>query len=120
VYGLSTTTDLGPLVGCTLTFIGFGEYQLQLGFTGDADCSISIEAEFSVARNGFDPTTYSEPVAGAPTLLPLLGREVTSALVPNDGTVQLIFDDGSMVEVLDSDSEYESYAVRLGGVHLII
>src|SRR5262249_20053272 len=40
MYGLSPETDLSPLNGCMLTFVGFGQYQLQLAFSGDADCSI--------------------------------------------------------------------------------
>lgn len=120
MYGLSTTTDLRPLVGCTLTSVGFGEYQVQLGFAGDADCAISIEADYTVARDGLAPTTYREAVAGAQALLPLLGHEVRAATVPSGGTVRLVFDDESVIEVLDSDSEYESYSIRLGKNHLIV
>jgi len=120
MYGLSPETDLSPLNGCMLTFVGFGQYQLQLAFSGDADCSISIEGDYTVAPRGHEPTTYSEAVAGATALLPILGHTVTSAMVPSDGTVRVVFDDGSVVEVLDSLSHYESYQISLGGHRLIV
>jgi hypothetical protein len=120
MYGLSPETDLSLLNGCTLTFVGFGERQLQLAFSGDVDCSISIEGDYTVAPKEHEPTTYSAAVAGAQALLPILGHTVGSATVPNHGTVRVVFDDGSVIEVLDSWSEYESYQVNLGGRLLII
>jgi hypothetical protein len=59
-------------------------------------------------------------VAGAAALLPLLGHDVTDASVPTDGTVQVIFDDGSVVDVLDSEADYESYQVHLGDRLLVV
>jgi hypothetical protein len=120
MYGLSPETDLSPLTGSMLTFVGFGQYQLQLAFSGDADSSVSIEGDYTVALRGDEPTTYSEAVAGAKALLPILGHTVTSATVPTDGTVRVVFDDGSVVEVLDSSSHYESYQVNLAGRLLIV
>ncbi len=120
MYGLSPETDLSPLTGSILTFVGFGQYQLQLAFSSDADSSISIEGDYTVAPRGDEQTTYSEAVAGANALLPILGHTVTSATVPADGTVRVVFDDGSVVEVLDSSSHYESYQVSLGGRLLIV
>lgn len=119
MYGLSTETDLSPLHGCTVTFVRFGQYQLQLGFSGDAQCSISIEGDYIVGPSGGESTTYSEAVAGAQALLPLLGHDVTSASVPTDGTVRVVFDDESVLEVLDSSSAYESYQVNLDD-HLLV
>lgn len=120
MYGLSTTTDLSPLVGSSLTFVGFGKHQLQLVFSGDADCLISVEADYTVARGGSPRATYREARAGADALLPLLDREVASAAVPSDGTVRLVFDDQSVIEVLDSNVDYESYSIHLGNDHLIV
>lgn len=47
MYGLSPDTDLSPLNGCTLTSVGIGQYQLQLAFSGDTHCAISIEVTTS-------------------------------------------------------------------------
>ena len=48
MHGLSTETDLSPLHGSALTFLGFSQYQVQLAFSGDAHCSISIEGDYIV------------------------------------------------------------------------
>jgi len=120
MYGLSAETDLSPLSGCMLTFVGFGQYQVQLGFSGDTDCGISIEGDYVVTPSGRESSTFSEAVDGAAALLPLLGQTVTLASVPADGTVRVGFDDGSVVDVLDSETNYESYQVNLGERLLIV
>ena len=62
-----------------------------------------------MTASGREPIRFSEAVDGAAVLLPLLGRTVTVAEVPSDGTVRVGFDDGSVIEVLDSEAHYESY-----------
>src|SRR6476620_2271837 len=105
MYGLSPDTDLSPLRDCTLTLVGFGQYQLQLAFSGGDNCAISIEGDYIVTPPGREPITFSEAVHGAALLLPLLGHAVTVAEVPSDGTVRVGFDDGSVIEVLDSQAD---------------
>ena len=120
MYGLSTETDLTPLNGTMLTFVGFGQYQVQLRFSGDVDCYISIEGDYIVTPAGHTSTTFTEAIDGAGALLSLLGHTVTVASVPTDGTVRLGFDDDSVVEVLDSWAHYESYLVQLGDRQLVV
>ena len=120
MHGLSPDTDLSPLSGCTLTFVGFGQYQVQLAFSGDTDCRISIEGDYVVTPSGGECTTFSRAVDGATALLPLLGHSVEVAEVPSDGTVRLGFDSGAVVEVLDSEAHYESYQINLGDRLLVV
>lgn len=120
MYGLSPDTDLSPLNHCTLTFVGFGQYQLQLGFSGDEHCAISVEGDYIVTAPGRQPIRFSEAVNGAAVLLPLLGHTVTVAEVPSDGTVSVGLDDGSVIEVLDSRADYESFQVNLGDRLLVV
>lgn len=120
MHGLSPDTDLSPLGGCMLTFVGFGQYQVQLAFSGDTDCRISIEGDYVVTPSGGECTTFSGAVDGATALLPLLGHSVEVAEVPSDGTVRLGFDSGAVVEVLDSEAHYESYQINLGDRLLVV
>ena len=120
MYGLSPETDLSPLNGCTLTFVGFGQYQLKLAFSGDMNCAITIEGDYVVIPSGRESTRFSGAVDGAAAVLPLLGRTVTVAEVPTEGTTRVSFDDGSVVEVVDSSQHYESYQVNLGDRLLVV
>ena len=120
MYGLSPDTDLSPLNGCTLTFVGFGQYQVQLAFSGETNCAISIEGDYVVTPSDGESTTFSEAVDGAAAVLPLLGHTVVVAEVPSDGTVRVGVDDGSVIEVLDSQAHYESYQVDLGDRLLVV
>jgi hypothetical protein len=58
------------------------------------------------------PKACGSDVAGAAALLRLLGRTVATAGVGEGGSVRLDFDDGSLIEVLDS--KYESCQINLG------
>jgi hypothetical protein len=120
MYGLRPETDLTPLNGTMLTFVGFGRYQVQLRFSGEVDCYISIESDYIVTPAGRKSATFTEATDGAAVLLPLLGHTVTVASVPADGTVRLGFDVDSAVEVLDSWPHYESYLVELGDRLLVV
>ena len=64
--------------------------------------------------------TYADALAGAADLLRLLGRTVVSAAVPEGGTVRIIFDDESVVDILDSDSHHESYQLNLGNRLIVV
>lgn len=120
MYGLDPNTDLSALRGCTLTFVGFGQYQLQLALSGDSDSSISVEGDYTVSERGGPALTCTEAVSGATALLRLLGRTVESANVPENGTVRVIFDDKSVVEVHDSSAHYESYQLNLAGREIVV
>lgn len=120
MYGLDTGTDVSALSGGLLTFVGFGQYQLQLAFTGAEYCLISVEGDYRVSRPPDQPVTYTDAVGGATALLPLLGRTVASAAVLEGGTVRVTFDDASLIDVLDSSSEYESYQLNLGDRLIIV
>lgn len=120
MHGLSTETDLSPLTGCTLTYVGFGQYQVNLAFSGDPDCSISIEGDYTVAPHGGEATAYSQSVEGAEVLLPILGYAVSSATVPAEGTVRIVFENGSVLELLDSSSHHENYQINLAGRLLVV
>lgn len=53
-------------------------------------------------------------------LLRLLGRAIASAAVTEDGTVRITFDDGSLVDLLDTSSHDESYQLKLGDDVIIV
>jgi len=92
MYGLSPDTDLSPLNGCVLTFIGFGECQVQLALSGNPTCAISIESDYVVTPSSGETATFTEAVGGASMLRSLLGQTVKVATVPSDGTVRLGFE----------------------------
>lgn len=120
MFGLNPATDLSPLTGSTLSFVGFGEHQLQLAFSGQMPCAISVEGDYLVTPPGLVPTLFGNAVDGASVLLRLLGHTVTHASVPADGTTRLAFSDGSIVEVVDSSAHYESYQINLGDQLLVV
>ena len=83
-------------------------------------CSISVEGRYRVADSIGETRVYGDAVSGAPALLPLLGRTVASATVPDHGTVRIVLDDGSLIELLDSSAKYESFELTLGSRSIIV
>jgi hypothetical protein len=120
MHGLETGTSLGELVGGMVSFVGFGQHQVQIALSGTTDCLISVEGDYRVGDTAGRLKTYRDAVAGAAALLSLLGHIVQSATVPDAGTVRIDFDDGSVIELVDSSSQYESYQLHLGDRLIVV
>lgn len=119
MYGLPVETDLTPLVGTDVTYVGVGQFMTHVAFSGPPDSSITIEGEFSL-EIADRRVTFSESVDGGGALLALLGQSVTSAVIPTDGTVRIAFSNGTTLEVPDDSEQYESYQLNLSGRELIV
>jgi|SRR6478752_4910829 len=120
MHGLDPATDLGPLIGATLTFVGIGQHQVQLHFSGEPDCAVSAEGEYSVRPVQEPLVRFAEPPEGASALVALLGSHVERAEVLDAGTMRLTLNAGVVVEVYDSKAGYESYQVTLGDRLIVV
>lgn len=111
MYGLSPETDLSFWAGAELVQVAVGRFQVQLHFHGRI--ALSIESTYRVGTDA-DAKTFADPPDGAMALIALLGETVAAAIPVGDGTLRLAFGGGSVVEVLDSSDEFESYQITHG------
>lgn len=114
MFGLKVGTDVGALKGCSLESIDLTEHQVQLGLDSLTGITLSIESEFSITGSGGEARRYGQPRDAAQALADRLGVVVTEAGVAAPGTLTLCWADGSVLEVFDSNENFESYQIHLG------
>lgn len=119
MYGLPTDTDVSGFVGEELQVLYVGKWQVSLIFSTLADCSVTAEGEFSVALTGEDVKRFDSSVEGAPHLGRLLMKTVATAGVVGNA-LRLTVDDGSVVEIYDSQAAHESYQFTVGGATYVV
>ena len=112
MYGLPADFNPSVFVGCKLEMICFAEYQVYLHFSNNV--LVSVESALNV--NGVN---YGVPLKNA-DFMHLVGHSVVSALGNKEGDLTVIFDDGSSLSVLDTEDQYESYRIRVGGSEIIV
>jgi hypothetical protein len=108
VYGLSKETDLSFLLRERLERVDVSEHQAQLHFAGAI--SISIEGECELDREAI---VFEQ-------LKSLTGKSVSGATVQNKGTLNIVFDGGRRLSILDSNENYESYQITGPGVNIVV
>jgi Family of unknown function (DUF6188) len=105
-------TDLGFLVGATLTQVAIGENETILHLHPDS--TILIQSEVIIKIPGEEVSALETAVEVGSVLLPLLGKTVTEAVGTPRGSLALTWSDGRTVEVLNDSDQYECYSVTHG------
>jgi hypothetical protein len=114
VFGLDIDTDVSALSGCRLESIDLTEHQVQLRLDSLNGIRLSIESAFAITPGGGDRSLYERPRDAAQALADRLGVGVVDARVADPGTLTLRWDDGSVLEIFDSNAHCESYQIHLG------
>jgi hypothetical protein len=109
MYGLPPDTQIDFLQGKTLLQACFGANDLILNFT--ENISISIFSAIGVGLKGSNVDRHSKFEEVSRELLRLLNRVVAEVHWTPEGTVSLIFDEGSAVYIYDDSAGYESYTI---------
>ena len=112
MYGLPADTDLSFLIGASLLQVCVGENEVIANLY--SDISVMIASTVRVIGHSGAAEVFDDARALGIALLPLLGRVIQKASGTSDGTLRLTWDDGTIVEIVDSYKEFESYTVRNG------
>ena len=120
MYGLKKEINLSFFVGCELSQIAIGLFQVQFHF--DDSVSLSVEAEFRYFDGQQEWNWIQEPSSPdvAARTVALLGARVTHFHSELNGTLSLTFSNGHRLTVLDSSKEYESYGINHHGEIIIV
>jgi hypothetical protein len=114
MYGLPVDTDVSAFVGTELTSLSLGKWQVSLVFGHIATSCITVEGDYSVGL-GTHVTRFDSSAGGIRELAELLMETVTAAGVEEEGTLRLTFANGTVVQVHDSETAYESYQFTIDG-----
>ncbi len=118
MYGLKKDIDLSFFVGSELIQVCIGLHQLILNFSGDI--SISIECEFSHLSKGRALNKSSELPDSACSLLTTLGCCVTDINNLGNGNLEIKFSNGEIIQINDSNKDYESYCINTPNENIIV
>lgn len=113
MYGLPKNFDGSFLVGHTLEMVCFAQYQVNLHF--DSKINIRIESSFSYKVEH----PVKMPVQNS-NLMELLGMTVTEVHGSEDGTLNLLFENGQLLKIYDTSKQFESYIITFEGKEIIV
>jgi hypothetical protein len=118
MYGLPADTDVSFLVGASLLQVCVGENEVIANL--HSDMSLMIASTVRVSNRGGAIEAFADAKSLGAALLPLLGCVIREADGTSDGTLRLVWDDGTIVEIVDSWKEFESYTVRNGEKLIVV
>ena len=108
MYGLNKETDLKFFLRKALSNVVIGDYQAQLYF-GDDIC-LSVEGEIEINGN---KSNYEQ-------LAVFVGEVVFGITIQDEGGINILFNDGKYLSVLDSNSNYESYQITAPELNIVV
>jgi hypothetical protein len=117
MYGLPKDFDGSSLIGRTLEMVCFNLNQISLHF-GD-HVMITVEGALTYQSVSGVVQKLSPPVVET-NIMQLVGRELVRVVGSPGGTLSLTFDNGHIVECLDTSADYESYRISFGGQMIIV
>ena len=108
MYGVPANLDLSQFHGATLLQIAAGQHDLQLRF--ESPLEIAIEGRWELR----DPT--GGITSSLDRLRRLAGGTIVSTRINAPRSIVLEFDGGASLEIYDSSTQYESFAIQPGNV----
>ena len=119
MYGLPKDFDCTTLEGLVLEQICFTRFQVALHF--DRRTMIVIEGGFRYADSRL-AQPHETPTFPLETsdLMRLLEHKVTAVDGRPNGTLHFTFDNGHILDFLDSSEHYESYHIRQGDRVIVV
>lgn len=116
MYGLPAKVDLSFLRDATLIQICIGENEVVLNL----DPNLSIMIASTIHLKDGEQRQLEDSREQGTALLPLLGQSVTDVQGARDGTLRLAWDGGTVIEVLDSSKDFESYTIGNGESTIVV
>ena len=111
--GIKPGTDLSFLIGKELIQVRTGKYHLELCF--DQEVSVGVEAQVSL--------DHAPPVHGVPAgalFLEFIGQVIQQVTILGRGDLELLFDGGRRISLLDSNYAFESFQIKGPGIYIVV
>ena len=116
MYGVPPDLDLSFLIGAEVIQVCLGVYQVQLHFHPAASLSIEGGWELRDAAGARIDRRHEGAERPPYQLHRLLGRGVKRVVISAPDWIELHFDGGYTLRVLDDSSDYESFQIQPGDI----
>jgi hypothetical protein len=116
VYGIPENFDTAVFVGATLERVCFGPYLVQLEFGSDQPLHVSIESAY--VHTGPDQEDWRDEVRlplNSSRLMQLTNHTVVKAARLDRERLELVFDHGHSLMLIDDTEHYESFQIEARG-----
>jgi hypothetical protein len=110
MFPLSKDIDLSFFRNKLLLQVCVGKNEVILNFDGDV--KLTILSTFRVSSDASGEVEYDESAAGGARLLSLLHDTARLATPTADGGLQLAFESGTVLVLLDTSKQYESFWIE--------
>ena len=120
MYGLSSQTELGFLIGQRVIQVCFGSNDLILKLDGSQSVTITVTSSIrcsSPTNAGLQSETFKNY---AVFLLALIETIVEAVNIHESGTLELRFAGGSSLFIYDDSDQFESYTIEHEGRLIVV
>ena len=118
MFGFPEDLDLTPLVGATLDTVAFAAFTIHLSFDGGH--RITIEGCVGYRAGDDDEERWDVVPPASSGLMRLTGQTVTSWQRIDRERVELDFDGGGHLVLVDDQPNYEAVQLLIDGVETIV
>ena len=110
MYKINKNISFDFLKGKMLQQICIGKYQMIFNF--EDSVSVSIESKFTLKLSHDYYEQWESSSKNIPIrIFGLLDQKIVDVFVPNEMTLQLLFENGDEMMIYDSNNNYESFQV---------
>jgi hypothetical protein len=111
MYRIPKYLDIKKIIGCKLSLLGLGAYDVQLNFDGSG-IKICIQGIISLIESNKLIARWGED-AGWSSLdfQKILNATVVGFDIPNDKLLQIIFENNLMLQLHDDSEQYEAMQI---------
>ena len=113
MYSIPSNPDLNGVIGSPLVQICFGEHDLQFHF--DSGAWIGSQSSVEHSEGGVLLTSWGENGIVGAAFQSLLGKAANAFAVPNEKKLELHFENGQILALLDDSEQFESFQVYQQG-----
>jgi hypothetical protein len=111
VYGFSAGLDLRNIIGCNLSLLGLGEFDVQFNF-GGSGIRFCIQGRICLLENGRPISAWDDQTKWTSlSFQKLLNVTVKSYSVSNDRLLEINFENGLTLQLHDDSEQYEAMQI---------
>ena len=124
MYGVAANVDLSVFRGARLDHVTIGEFVVIFAFDPTADGApagrISVEGAWELfdSDGRLIDRDQDAAVRECYRLHLIVGRSVAATSVEAPRAIALTFDSGHTLRIIDDRSEYESFSIQPGDIHV--
>ena len=113
MYPIPANPDLTGIIDSPLTQVCFGEFILQFHFESNA--RLECQGTIQHSDQGTQLATWADGKLSGPAFLSLLGKRPTRFQVISSEKLELYFENGQILTLLNDSEQYESFQIYQSG-----